>query len=99
MVFGYVLLTNLPAWREIIINPCTQIAWCTVSMAHTNDFNAYLKRNRVTIVITRNTIEIDIPMYEMKVSGISTSEGVQSSCLRQISYVQIITIFLLRSDA
>ena len=47
------------------------------------------------IVITRNTMEIDIPMYDTKVNTGSTFEGLQSSCLRQISYEQISAIILL----
>ena len=34
--------------------------------------------------------EIGIPTYEMYVSRVSTFDGRQSSCLRQISYVYII---------
>ena len=60
----------------------------TVSLAHISEFNAYLKTNRVMIVITRNTMETDIPMYETKVNMGPTFEDLQSSCLRQISYEQ-----------
>ena len=48
----------------------------------------HLKINSVRIVITRQTMEMDIPMYEMKVSASSNagSEGAQSSCLKHTSY-------------
>ena len=41
------------------------------------------------MVITRATIEIVIPMYEIKVNASSTFDLPQSSCLKQISCVYI----------
>ncbi len=37
------------------------------------------------IVITRNMMEIDIPMYEIYVNAVPAFEGLQSSSLKQIS--------------
>ena len=45
----------------------------------------YLKTTRVIIVIIKQTREIPIPMYDMYVSAVSTLDGPQSSCLKQIS--------------
>ena len=39
----------------------------------------------VMIVMTRKTIDMDIPIYDIYVKKGSTSDGTQSSCLKQMS--------------